>query len=620
MKYKLFFQITFLLLFSTVVYAGMIEYEYDELNRLKKITPVEYTLFINDIKLMMSTNQLIKANEPESLTLSGITVTDSILQYISDNDVTQYTTQIKKRQDNLYQAYNDDNSNPEMSMQLMKKILNNEKSNNYYNFGTTEDALSHGVSYTDQNEVNKLMCHWMDYEVYGASKCKENVPVAVATESYNQWMLAVGFATDRDPYKYPWDIPKDLGFNGIFVIIPFSRGNPYEDPEFVHYIQSTQWNKNYFKPVYDKIIGKKIYAAVLEPPETDTDYEMAPKISEQDTMANEYLNQKIYAYSYTQPWDSIDAYNERLHQLLLKNPDYQKSLKRAEFKEAMNHTKVTRMLKVERDDQSYAIIPYDREKNNKLVTPMIIVMSLDGKFESVTVNNDSEKYFKLTDRWDAFVAVWFQLDHSKRYIINNWAANEKNFPLSPVYNTVTYGQIKNEEKNMTYYNTEVVTLKHDHTLITKNISPAIEPIGSYPKGNTSYETTWKTCEEYLTHYQGDPIMYNLILDYSKKYQKLFEDSIYATGYKFKVSDPDGTVKDVYSQNSSKQLYDIVKIEDDIYELSVPKDGTASSVTITAVDNDAVCVAFDDETQKCKEYSRYGGGYSFYPFQTDTENL
>jgi len=116
------------------------------------------------------------------------------------------------------------------------------------------------------------------------------------------------------------------------------------------------------------------------------------------------------------------------------------------------------------------------------------------------------------------------------------------------------------------------------------------------------------------------MMYNLILDYSKKYQKLFEDSIYATGYKFRVSDQDGRVEDVYIQNSSKQLYDIVKIENDIYELSVPKDDTVSSLTITAVDNDAVCVAIDDETKKCKEYSRYGGGYSFYPFQTDAGNL
>jgi len=489
MKYKLFLQITFLLLFSTVIYAGIIEYEYDELNRLKKITPVEYTLFINDIKLMMSTNQLINADEPESLTLSGITVTDSILQYISDNDETQLPAQIKNRQDSLYQTYNEENSNPETTMQLIKKILNNEKSNNYYNFGTTEDALSHGVSYTDQNEVNKLMCHWMDYEVFGASKGKENVPVAVATESYNQWMIAVGFATDRDPFKSSWDIPKDLAFKGIFVIIPFFRGNISEDPEFIHYIQSTEWNEQYFEPVYDNSIGKEIYAAVLEPPETDTNYKMAPIDSEQDTMTNEYLNQKIYAYSYTRPWDSLDAYNEKLHQLLLKNPDYQESLKRAEFKKAMNHTKVKRIIKVERRGISYAIIPYDREKDSKLVTPMTIVMALDGKFESVSVNNDTEKYFKLTDRWDAFIAVWKQLDHSKRYIINNWAANEKNFPLSPVYNTVTYGQIKNEEKNIIYYNTEVVTLKHDNTLAIKNVSPEIKAIGSYPKGNTSYETT-----------------------------------------------------------------------------------------------------------------------------------
>ncbi|KPA11806.1 hypothetical protein MHK_007984 [Candidatus Magnetomorum sp. HK-1] len=140
--------------------------------------------------------------------------------------------------------------------------------------------------------------------VRNAPEGKENIPVAVATESYEKWMLAVGFSTDRDPHQKPWEIPGGLSFNGIFVVIPFSRGNPSEDPEFVHYIQSTQWNDDYFKPINNT----NIYAAVLEPPETNTNYNMKTVDSVQDTMTNKYLNQRIYAYSYAQPWDCVNIY------------------------------------------------------------------------------------------------------------------------------------------------------------------------------------------------------------------------------------------------------------------------------------------------------------------------
>jgi hypothetical protein len=594
----------------------MIEYEYDELNRLKKIIPRDYTLFISDIKLMMSSNQLIHADEPGRYTLSGITVTDSILSYINGDDDILDKDQIKKRQDDLYQKYNQDNSNPDMSMELINTILNTEKKHNCYNFGTTEYANNKNkIDYTKKDDVNKFMCHWLDYEVKNIPEGgKENIPVAVATENYHKWMLAIGFSTDRDPHQKPWEIPGGLSFNGIFVIIPFYRENSTEDPEFIHYIQSTEWN-NFFQPIENT---GGIYAAVLEPPETNTDYNMNTMDSEQDIITNKYLNQKIYAYSYAQPWDFVNIYNKELHNALLKNPDYQESLKRPEFKESIIDTKVTRMFKVERDSCPYSIIPYDRKQDNQMVTSMVFVMSLDGKFESVSVTNKPKRYFDIRCRWDAFFTVWWKLDNTNRFIINNWAANEKNYPLSPVYNTVTYGQIINKEKDFTYYNTVVMTLLHDNTLVTKNTSPIIEPIGSYPKGNPSYELTWKRCEEFAVSYQGDPIMYNLIINYRDRYQKLFEDSIYATGYKFRVTDPDGVVREVYSQNDSKQLYDTVKLEDDVYELSVPKDDTVSSLTITAVDNDVVCVAYNDENGKCEEYSRYGGGYSFYPFLTDNE--
>ncbi|KPA11807.1 hypothetical protein MHK_007985 [Candidatus Magnetomorum sp. HK-1] len=101
-----------------------------------------------------------------------------------------------------------------------------------------------------------------------------------------------------------------------------------------------------------------------------------------------------------------------MHNILLKNPDYQESLKKPEFKEAIIDTKVTRMFKVERDSCPYSIIPYDRKQDNQMVTSMVFVMSLDGKFESISVNNKTKKYFDIRNRWNAFFTVWQKLDIS----------------------------------------------------------------------------------------------------------------------------------------------------------------------------------------------------------------
>ena len=340
--------------------------------------------------------------------------------------------------------------------------------------------------------------------------------------------------------------------------------------------------------------------------------------SEQETITEEYLNKKIYAYSYSQAWNFENIYNEKLHNLLLENHDYLELLEKNESKEAIVDTKVTRIFKVERENCPYFIIPYDRNQDNQMVTSIVFVISMDNKFESVAVANKKQKYFDIRNRWNAFFTVWQKIENTDRIVINNWAANDNNDLLSPVYNTVTYGQVTDKIMGTSYYNTIIMTLLHDDTLLTKNTSPVIEPIGSYSKGNTSYELTWKMCEEYAKYYQGDPIMYDKINDCRNKYQKLFEDSIYATGYTFRITDPDGVVSDVFSQNDSNKLYDTVKIEVDVYELTVPKDDTVSSLIITAVDNDVICAAYNDQAKKCEEYSRYGGGYSFYPFLTDTE--
>jgi hypothetical protein len=412
----------------------------------------------------------------------------------------------KDRQNELYNEYQTGNNI--MDMQLIKTILNDKKQSVHYNFGTTEDYhINYGYNYEDQDLVNKLMCHWMDYQVAGIKEeNRKNVPVAVASGSYKKWMLAVGFNTDRDPHTYPWSIPKELDFYGVFVVVPFGSENLSLDPKAVYYIDSTSWNDDYFLKVGD------FYAAVMEPPETDTNYNMNTILPEKDSLASDYLNKKIYAYSYAMPWDTIGVYNKEVHELLLKNPEYRESLKNPAFKQAMDGTRVRRIYKVEKENSPYAIIPYDRYVSNQLTTPMIIAMGLDGKFESVTASNDTKKYFKIRDRWEAFFAVWNQIYNSGRYVINNWPATEKNYPLSPVYNTITYGRIIDEEKNQNYYNTVEIALLHDNSILTKNTSPIIEPVGSYSKGNASYEFTWKYCEQLAVAYAEDEMMYNLIID------------------------------------------------------------------------------------------------------------
>ena len=139
-------------------------------------------------------------------------------------------------------------------------------------------------------------------------------------------------------------------------------------------------------------------------------------------------------------------YNEEIHHLLLQNPDYQRSLKNESFMSAQKGTTVSRIYKIESDSGAYAIVPFDRKKENgQMVTSLVIDIGLDGKFHSAAASNESSRFYQIRERWDALYEIWRQIYRKNSFVINNWPSFEKGYPLSPGYNTVAINVKQDEE-------------------------------------------------------------------------------------------------------------------------------------------------------------------------------
>jgi len=148
----------------------------------------------------------------------------------------------------------------------------------------------------------------------------------------------------------------------------------------------------------------------------------------------------------------------------------------------------------------------------------------------------------------------------------------------------------------------------------KNISPEISPVGLYDKGNTEYKKHWQVFEEYSEKYINDEFLHNILTSLAEKYQKIFEDSVYATAFQFRMNDTDGTVKRVIASKGETR-YEVIKNSENLYEVIVPKDDTNTLITVAAVDDDCKCIKYE-ESGFCSQFSMYGGGYSFYNLSTN----
>ncbi|ETR72671.1 MAG: hypothetical protein OMM_01538 [Candidatus Magnetoglobus multicellularis str. Araruama] len=452
---------------------------------------------------------------------SGQVVANSILTYL---DMTRSYNILETR----------------INMDTMSRILN-RYSFYYYNFGSTKDLIRMGkidMSKTTeeiQDQVNTWICHWIDYDVHGASDDRKNVPAAVALGDYDSWKMIYGFITNWDPFLNSWKIPDGVQLEGFYL------RNPKDSDPYNHtYHQSDYWNYRVFSPLNQMETDEEnIFPIVVEPPEQELEGVLTstPPVKDQNVVKT--INQIKWGYSYITPWETINEYNQQLHDSIIANTDFEKALNNEHFSKAIKDTMVARMYKIETGN-NYALVPFDRNIEGKLSTSMIVVSGLDGTFKQSSVSS-SDNYFQVKSRWDAMNEVQ---EETGRDVINNWLTLDNVDALRPVYKSVTLGTTENG-----YMNT-IVHLSKKNGLIDINISPEI------------------TCAGF---YENDG---NIV-------------------YRFKIKDTEGYIYSVEAES-----YEILAIQDDIYELVVPQSTSAGIIEITARDNDS-------------KDTIYAGGYSFY---------
>lgn len=424
-----------------------------------------------------------------------------------------------------------------IDMNIMSQILNNNTSW-YYNFGSTKDLISMGKIDMDAEEgeeepdttrrirekVNTWICHWIDYDVkYAPSDKPKNVPVAVAIGDYDDWRMVYGFRTSWDPFITAWKIPDGIQLDGFYL-----RSPKKSDQEYYEYYQSYTWNDDVFKALKTETgEGDNIFAIVVEPPEQEIEGTLIPAPPVKDKNVANIFETNKWGYSYYKPWELLNEYNKEIYDTLVSNSDFIKALEDENFNKSIQDTMVSRMFKVESND-NYALIPFDKKVDDKLVSPMIIVSGLDGSFKRASARPSSTIPFQVKSRWDAMNEIQVQ---TKREVINNWLSLNATDSLMPVYKSVTFGQTEEG-----YFNT-IVHISNDNEVKDINVSPEIIAHGSYKKGT---------------------------------------DTIYC----FEISDSDGQVNSVQAG-----AYEINAVQDSLYELIVPDSTTDDAIEIEVTDNE-----------------------------------
>jgi len=490
-------------------------------------------------------------------------------------------------------TYNENNTPKNgISMTEVKNILNNYTPS-FYHFGSTLDLQRmNKLNSTDsgeplenealQNRINKWICHWLDYKVSTPSNYPQNVPVAVATSSnpaneneksdYNHWMLVTGVHTDYDPFESPWNLPGHVNLYGFYLMSPFESTFTKErylpvhegyEADFdygyipkssnginsVYYIPATIWNNNYFKPLGDSIVynineaEQGLYAAVMEPPTEKIEKHIIPQKPLKDNKCEGILNKRIKSYSYTNLWDSNesnDIYFSNILENIHNNKDFKRALSTNSFYNAASNIKIKRIFKVERKKYGYTLIPFDKEFNDKIVSSLILSISLKGEIECIRANDKSNERYSVRSRFDAYFSM---LQKTNRRILNNWLSFNEDHSLNPGYKSVSFGRTTSD-----YYNTIVHYLSSSNEVTTINNSPVIEYLTKISKGSHIF-------------------------------------------YTFKISDTDGSIKSIAVTPVDKNKFDhsfkVKALPNDIYEISFSQHEDIDIIKIVATDNECI---------------------------------
>ena len=428
------------------------------------------TIIVNSANTLVIKNVSQKNSKNGESKYSGVAVADTILAYLDPGTYLTLSS-ADERQEALMTAHNSPGDDV-ISIIELKNMLNHylhsHSPGQIYNY-ISSDMESYA---DDQNRVNQYIMHWLDYEVQGASNAKNHGPAAVLTSSepnkngggadsdYNHWMTIVGYSSDIDPHTTLWQIPNAI-LNGFVVSDPAVNGLGH-----YKYIQASEWNMKYFKPVKSNLDSAGIYGAVVEPPEMNKNLKVSAKTPETNPDLAKELDQSKTAYQYRDFWaEASDGADDEIRKNLMKNHDFIKMCAFDHYKQAFNPDNIGRVIKVESSAGDYALILFEKNNEENLVTTGAVMVSLSTGTFKMGFPNPNPDFFDEAKRWQAIYTVYAQ---TGTLPLNAWPHLDKN-------NVLDYGhKVVAPMENGSLNQFHIYQVEKDGSVALLDKSPEIE--------------------------------------------------------------------------------------------------------------------------------------------------
>ncbi|VEN74182.1 exported hypothetical protein [Candidatus Desulfarcum epimagneticum] len=435
---------------------------------------------------------------------SGAAVADTILShllsgYLAQNDDADRQEQLMSDRDAT-----DDGV---LSLSEMKAALNHYlHPSTRYNYKNTADRLHYAMN---QDFANFQIAWWLE----GDPSDIAPAPVAVTISSnphraggggadsdYRHWMTIVGHST-----RFMFDRPSVYReLNGFVVSDPAAGGMGSEK-----YIQASEWNSKYFRPIALGLEGERMYGyvmngfptteqkrvhmsaktpertiaqglegagmygAAVEPPETEGEVHAAAKTPEPNPDLTRGLERSGTDFQYKDFWadesSSSESADDEIKEALMKNRDFMSALELEPYKSAFMPENVGRVIKVESRSGDYALVLFEKNDNGRLITTGAAIVCLSHGIFKEAFSNPDPDFFDEAERWKAICHVF---SWAGARPVNAWAHLEKDSPLDYGHKVVA----PSESGYLTRFH--VYQAEKDGAVFLLDASPSIELISS----------------------------------------------------------------------------------------------------------------------------------------------
>jgi len=416
---------------------------------------------------------------------SGVAVADMIIDYLVPTNTDNQQALM---------SFADLNGDGVVSFSELERLFN-QKVGHGYNFSSTATVnqySSWGIidqfNATNQNDCIKQICHWLAYKVPNVTPGREYVPVAIATSAnpatnsdsdYRHWMSVVGIKTNQDPspnlsssasFREEYRAPSSLQLYGVYLNDPGQSGLGFHT-----YMAADVWSTQYFRPIASGLEGAGSYVAIMEPPDPK-----AVPVNVNEAKKNRNLQvvleipEKGISIFIPKSLDrKTKDYLISILKQLKQSSDFTSLTEDDYFSQALKDTQVNRCFKVAGlHEQEYTIIPFDKKTQNKLITPLVVMVNnRTGQFQIATADNKAVSIYNPMPWYEAYKALRKEIGWSE-YPIKFWLSSNTGIALYPGWSVVTTKN--NQQGPIQILSSNEYAISADGKVNLEKSSPAVD--------------------------------------------------------------------------------------------------------------------------------------------------